>query len=776
VAIARPVLRNDAAIDSVLVAGVRFDWLPKVLAEAGAPLDFDALIIAGGGTMVARFPGAAAAPRGASLVMGDARLGGPPEAPDLIHVGLPIQHAEEAGDNVLRQGFSVLAGVSALALLAAWLGSGLFVARPLRRLTEAAARLEAGDLAARTGVPHHEHEIGRLARQLDSLAEHREKITRAMRALSAGNRTLLREQREPELLAAMCRVAVDKGGYLLAVVFYAADDEEKSVLPAARAGEDHGALDAMRLTYADDERGRGTVGTAIRTGKTTVFQDIATAEGAGPWRQHLLPHGFGAVASMPLRVEGRVIGTFTLFAAETDAFDREELELVQEMADDLAFGIAGCRERLRLVDAEREARRVATHDGLTDLHNRSHFIHCLGTAIAECAARAEPLAVTVVHVRNLPALLEALGYAPGMQVVREIAQRLQALVAEDDMLARVPQDDFVFMRRGADAAAAEALAHQVLGVFATPVAISGTEIDVQGHAGTSLYPGHGEEPDLLLRRATLAARDAAKHDAPYALYAGATERENPGRLALAADLRRAIATRGLTLHYQPKYDLLAKQVVGSEALLRWQHPARGGVSPAQFVPLAEQTGLIRPLTYLVLEGALRQQRAWLEQGLELPVAVNLSVRNLYDPQLQRRIEGLLATWGVPPALLQLEITEGALIEDPRTAQRVLHGLYELGCRTYIDDFGTGYSSLNYLVSLPVHALKIDRSFILQMEKKEALTVVSSIIGMAHGLGLRVVAEGVEREAERDVLVALGCDEAQGYLFGKPVPAEAFKPS
>ncbi|MEX2148980.1 MAG: EAL domain-containing protein [Steroidobacteraceae bacterium] len=557
-------------------------------------------------------------------------------------------------------------------------------------------------------------------------------------------------------------------------MFYAADDEEKSVIAAAHAGDDRGALAEMRLTYADNERGQGSVATAIRAGRTIVFQDIATAKGAEPWRGHLVPRGFASVASMPLRVADRVIGTFTLYAAEPDAFDREELELVQEMANDLAFGIEACRERVRRVDAEREARRIATHDRLTDLYNRSYFIDRLGAALEECRARGEPLAVIVVQVRDLPALLDGLGYGPGMQIVREIAQRLQAAVPEEDALARMPQDEFVILRRGADAAAAEVLGRELLGVFAAPVAVGGAEIDVQGHAGASVYPGHGDEPDLLLQRASLASRNAAKQDAPYALYAGATEREDPERLALVAELRRAVATRDMVLHYQPKYDLMAKRVVGSEALLRWRHPVRGNISPGQFVPLAEQTGLIGPLTYMVLESALRQQRAWLDQGLRLPVAVNLSARNLYDPRLRERIEGLLATWGVPGELLQLEITEGALVADPEAARLVLRRLGELGCRTHIDDFGTGYSSLSYLISLPVHALKIDRSFVVRMDSKEALTVVSSIIGMAHGLGMRVVAEGVEHAAERDVLVSLGCDEAQGYLFGRPAPADQFR--
>jgi diguanylate cyclase (GGDEF)-like protein len=773
---AQPVTRATGRPEAVLIAGIDFDWIPRAVSESGALQSFEALIVSGSGEVLHRI---ASGPRvsapGESRVSGEARFPLASGAAARVRVELPAELADVAADNALRDGLTVLGAVFALALLVAWVGSALFVVRPLRQLADAATKLDTADLSVRTGIPHYGHEIGQLARHLDILAAHRQKVTRALRALSAGNRTLLREQDEPELLQAMCGVAVEKGGYPLAVVYYAASDEEKSVVPAASAGDDRGALAAMRLTWEDNERGQGTVGTAIRSGRTTVFQSIAQAPGAAPWREHLLPRGFGSVASMPLRVDGDVIGTFTLFAAETDAFDGEELELVQEMADDLAFGVAACRERLKRIDAEREARRVATHDALTDLHNRSYFLNALAQAIAKAAGQGMPLAVLAIHIRDLPALFDGLGYGPGTQVIREIAERLRRVVPEGELLARVPPDDFVVLRAGADAERASALAAELLAAFGTPVALDEARIDVQGHVGASFFPGHGDEPDLLLRRAAIAARDGAKRDQPFTAYAGATEREDPARLALVGDLRRAIEQRSLHLHFQPKVDLGAGRIVGSEALVRWRHPERGSISPGQFVPLAEQTGLIRQMTYLVIETAIRQQRAWLDGGVRLPLAVNLSVRNLYDPRLVERIHGLLATWGVPGEMLEFEITEGALVEEPQTARAVLERLRKAGGKIYIDDFGTGYSSLSYLVSLPVHALKIDRSFIVQMSSsREARSVVASVISMGHQLGLRVVAEGVEREQERDALVALGCDEAQGYLLGRPMEADAFR--
>jgi EAL domain-containing protein (putative c-di-GMP-specific phosphodiesterase class I) len=254
-----------------------------------------------------------------------------------------------------------------------------------------------------------------------------------------------------------------------------------------------------------------------------------------------------------------------------------------------------------------------------------------------------------------------------------------------------------------------------------------------------------------------------------------TERESPVRLEIAAELRAAIEQRSLILHYQPKLDLRTNRICGCEALVRWPHPERGLISPGQFVPIAEQTGLIREMTYLVLESAASQQRSWSSAGNSIPIAVNLSVRNLDDPGLLHRIEELCATWGLPAESLEFEITESALMEHPAVAKAAIAALRARGSKIYIDDFGTGYSSLSYLVSLPVHSLKVDQSFVVEMTKsREALSVVTSVVSMAHALGLRVVAEGVENSEQLEQLRRMGCDEAQGYYIGRPVPAESFR--
>jgi len=301
--------------------------------------------------------------------------------------------------------------------------------------------------------------------------------------------------------------------------------------------------------------------------------------------------------------------------------------------------------------------------------------------------------------------------------------------------------------------------------------VQGAPIEVQVSVGVALIPADGEDADLVVRRAGRAAREAARRDLACLVHAGAHEVDGPTRLAMVAELRRAIEREELTLHYQPKVNLRDGGMGSVEALVRWNHPERGMVPPAEFIPTAERTGLIRPMTFAILEIAARQQAAWLASGLQTPIAINVAARSLTDPQFASRFSEILARHGVPAELFEIEITESSLVDDPQGAQLALRGLRERGCRISIDDFGTGYSCLSYLVNLPVHALKIDRSFVLAMVRsREAYQVVASVVSMAKGLGLQVVAEGVEAEPDVALLKGLGCDQAQGYHFCKPIPA------
>jgi EAL domain-containing protein (putative c-di-GMP-specific phosphodiesterase class I) len=295
----------------------------------------------------------------------------------------------------------------------------------------------------------------------------------------------------------------------------------------------------------------------------------------------------------------------------------------------------------------------------------------------------------------------------------------------------------------------------------------------EASVGIALYPEHGADAEILLQRADVAMYMAKEERSGHACYAPESDPYDPNRLALAGELRRAISDDELVLHYQPKIDLRTNEVSGVEALVRWRHPIRGLLAPMEFVPLAEHTSLMRPLTLWVLERALAQCRAWLQEGIEMRVAVNLAVPSLLDAQLADDVGRLLAKHTVPANLLELEITESSIMTDPKRAIAKLDELSAMGVRLAIDDFGTGYSSLSYLRRLPVDELKIDKSFVMNMESSpDDAVIVRSTIDLGRNLGLAVVAEGVESEDALAQLRALGCDEAQGFLMSRPVPAEA----
>jgi EAL domain-containing protein (putative c-di-GMP-specific phosphodiesterase class I) len=326
-----------------------------------------------------------------------------------------------------------------------------------------------------------------------------------------------------------------------------------------------------------------------------------------------------------------------------------------------------------------------------------------------------------------------------------------------------------------DASEAESIALQILDGMNAPFSIGGVRVDIAATIGVSLYPQDGKDGQQLMRHADVAMHEAKKAAKRYAFYRREQDEDRAQRLTMVGELRRALEANELTLYYQPKVSMRDGRVCGAEALVRWIHPERGMLPPDEFISLAEYSGLIRPLTDWVIGAALRQSSLWRSKGLVLPVAVNLSAHNLRDGALVQKIEHLLAEWDAKPGWLELEITEGAMMEDPEGALDILKRLREMGILLFIDDFGTGYSSLGYLKKLPVDAVKIDKSFVIDMtEDPDSEVIVRTTISLGHELGLKVVAEGVENRTAFDRLATLNCDVAQGYFMSKPLPSEALE--
>ena len=419
---------------------------------------------------------------------------------------------------------------------------------------------------------------------------------------------------------------------------------------------------------------------------------------------------------------------------------------------------------------------LARHDALTQLPNRSHLMELLRAAIDEARTARRPLAVLLVNVDRFKLINEALGHTAGDQLLHAVGRRLREAVPEDAVVARLGGDEFALvLQHDGDARGAAQRTERLRERLAQPYRIDNQDVPATASIGAALFPDDGDDAMALLQNADAALTSGKAQGRNSVRFFSASLRQAVAdQLGLEFDLRQALPRRQLVLHFQPQVEAMTGAMVGVEALVRWQHPLRGLVPPVQFIPMAEASGLIIELGAWVLDEACRQLRAWHGQGLEhLTVAVNLSAHQLHDPSLVPAVAAALQRHGLQGAHLELELTESVAMKDPDATIAVLRQLRGFGVQLSIDDFGTGYSSLSYLKLLPIHRLKLDRSFVKDIETDpNDAAICSATIALAHKLKLAVVAEGVESDLQRHYLLGNGCDFLQGFLFSPPVPAEA----
>jgi diguanylate cyclase (GGDEF)-like protein len=421
-----------------------------------------------------------------------------------------------------------------------------------------------------------------------------------------------------------------------------------------------------------------------------------------------------------------------------------------------------------------EMEHLALHDPMTSLPNRALLLERTDQALEQASTGGHDIALLILGLDRFQDVNDTLGRAQGDAVLREVASRLQRSVRTTDTVARVEGDRFgvllTSLTNGADVAAT---AEKIVEELSREVHVASATLSVDATVGVACGPAHGTNAEQLLQRAEAAMYRAKRAQSRLEFFSPELEEEAPRRLVLVTALKHAIDVRSIRLHYQPKVELARRRVVGVEALARWTDPVLGQVGPTTFVPLAERTGLAEPLTSLALQIAAADCRRWQEQGCFVPVAVNVSARVLVDPRLPELVEDQRHAFGLGDDALEIEITESTLMGDHVQAREALSRLRAIGIRTSIDDFGTGYSSLSYLRELPVHALKIDRSFITDlMDEPDSEAIVRSIIELARNLGLETVAEGAEDERVCERLMSLGCDYVQGFAIARPMPADA----
>ncbi len=420
---------------------------------------------------------------------------------------------------------------------------------------------------------------------------------------------------------------------------------------------------------------------------------------------------------------------------------------------------------------------LATTDSLTGLPNRTLFNDRLTQAIASASRSGDrQVVLMLMDLNHFKEINDTLGHPAGDQVLVMVAQRLASALRDSDTLARLGGDEFgILLPDVKDARKTVAkVAKKLLQCFVAPFRIGDNDLYLGGAIGVVIYPEHGEDVDTLMSRADIAMYGTKNKDVGYLFYDATLDPNAQARLQLAGDLRQALARNELELHYQPKIDLQSGGIEGAEALIRWRHPQLGLLPPMDFLPIAERSGLITPITDWVIETAVRQCMRWSENGHRVRVAVNMPGRVFQDPGLVHRIERMLKAANAPAECLEIEIIENTLMTDVEHVSRILDRISALGVHIAIDDFGTGYSSLAYLKKLPLKTLKIDKSFVIDMAHDDNdAAIVRSTIDLAHNLGYRVVAEGIENVQTHQMLAALGCDGAQGFHFGHPVPSEDF---
>jgi len=422
------------------------------------------------------------------------------------------------------------------------------------------------------------------------------------------------------------------------------------------------------------------------------------------------------------------------------------------------------------MQAEKKIHRLAFYDSLTGLANRNMVYDHLRDSIY--AGGSGPIALLLLDLDRFNEVNDTLGHARGDVLLRKVGSRINEAMGSACVTARLGGDEFAVVQRLASLSEAGQVGRKILKALESPFVIEDLPISVEASIGIAIYPEHGSTADVLLQRADVAMNTAKQTGSGLLVYDTGFDHHSHRRLALMGELRQAIEQDRLSVHYQPKIDLKTGRAIGVEALARWEHREYGHIPPDQFIIPAERTGLIKPLALWVFGKAHRQAMEWHREGRRITIAVNLSARNLIDPQLPERISELMRSDGLPPDRLEMEVTESAIMSDPVRALEAVKRLKSMGIGLAIDDFGTGYSSLAYLKTLPVDTIKVDKSFVMNMMKSQNdAVIVRSTIDMAHNLGLRVVAEGVENGDVLERLVSMGCDEAQGFYMCRPLPAE-----
>jgi diguanylate cyclase (GGDEF)-like protein len=605
--------------------------------------------------------------------------------------------------------------------------------------------------------------------------EQKGRLTRMFAALGAANEAIIRAKTREELCDLVCKAAVlGETAMRNHISFVEPGGAFLRVVAVGGPGEDS-ALGLQTPLGSSKAESQSLSEIAFKSARPSVSNDYMADPRLTRFRGRLQELGMRSAVAFPLIKGGNVFGVLIVHSTELGTFTPELIDLLQRLADNVSFALANFDHAEEKARADQQIEYLATHDSLTDLPNRVMFNQLMHFAIEAARRHDRRFAVLFIDLDRFKIINDSLGHEAGDSLLVEIANRLRSSLRACDVVARLGGDEFVvILEETADSNDIEDVARNLLSVLAQPLLLSGHECHATASIGIAMYPADGTDVQTLTRNADMAmylAKEDGKNG--FRFFSKEIKTQSIERLTLETALRRALERDQFALHYQPKVDMATRQITGVEALLRWTHPDLGVLPPMQFIPLAEETGLIVPIGRWVLQEACAQNAAWQGHGLRpISMAVNLSPRQFADEHLLRDIDEALGTSGMSPALLQLEVTESMVMQNVSRAIKVLKAIQHRGIRLAIDDFGTGYSSMSLMKQFPIDTIKIDRSFVRDLaEDSEDQAITEAIIRMGKALGMMVIAEGVETTEQETFLRDHACDEMQGFLFSKPVPPQ-----
>jgi diguanylate cyclase (GGDEF)-like protein len=599
------------------------------------------------------------------------------------------------------------------------------------------------------------------------------RLERMYAALSATNEAIMRALTRAELCQRVCDAAILDSDFTAAMICLL-EPAGKLYSAVATAGPAGKLLQNYQFSIdASEPAGQSATATAVRTRQLCVVNDFIADAKVAYTKTIVRGTGTRSVAAWPLFKSGEVYGTITFASGKVGTFTSELTDLFQRLADNVTFALANFDRADEKTRADERITYLATHDRLTGLANRAMFSQLLNVSIETSRRHSRQFALLFIDLDRFKIINDTLGHAVGDALLIEMARRLRESVRASDIAARLGGDEFVIILQEVhDRDDVMAVAQKLLASIMKPLSLRGQECRVTASIGAAMYPADGADEQTLTKNADMAmycVKNEGKNGARF--YAPGMKTQSLERLILETGLRHALERDELILHYQPKRDLATGQITGVEALLRWAHPDLGMLPPNQFIPLAEETGLIVPIGQWVLKAACRQNMEWQRQGLPpMSIAVNLSPRQFAQAYLLDDIDAALAQSGMPPTLLQLEITESMVMQNVEQALVVLRAIKSRGVRLAMDDFGTGYSSMSSIKQFPIDILKIDRSFIRDLpHNSDDKAIANAIISLGKALGLTIIAEGVETTQQETFLRDHACNEMQGFLFSKAVP-------